>query len=476
MEYRAVKVCTALLLGLILASRVFLPGSAFAEPEKHSHESSGMPSLEHKLDKEIANREAGDKALGKNLAEAKKATATTANGLSGEIGARQTGDAGLKLQLEQESATREAADAASSQAIDAETAARKAADVQLKEKADLESSASAAGIDSLARAIVQEAAAREAEDAALRARVDGLPQGGAPTETSCMSDDDEGFLTGNYYLELNGHLVAKLAGVKGGALSAGIITQETTGPNGEPVLRKSLGLPRYCDLSLQIQPFGLDDAVKAWLQAFFSSSGPAVSNGAVVLFSVDHRFLQRQTFSVGFISEIRLKLNPTANTLGYIEVKVHASQMDLVLTGSASVPVLDAVPPWISSNFRVSLGSLPTNGVAQMDELVFRRKSPISPLDAGDLAFTVTGDGRAYLDWYKRSVLLGGNPSRNEMPGRVDLLTSSLSESPVSVTLSDLGITGLQSFNKDSDSRLPTTSTTWKVHCYVQSAGLDFNP
>jgi hypothetical protein len=503
MTSRTIQKSISLMAGLLLACGTV----AFAHSDNHSNgHGGGLSPLEKKVNKEISDRAAGDKALAAGIVKAKEEAAknlkqkadeldkkiaeTGAKGLNDEIAARTAADIQLKQQLDAESSTRSAADAALTQGATDEAAARLAGDAaltqnvgaeataralsdgQIEGKLDLETTARSAGDRALTQDLADETAARTAGDAALNARIDALPTSGTEPEAACISDEGESFASGNFFLEIDGHAAGRIVSVRGGGTDARVTTQEVTGPGEKKIFQKSISAARFCDVTLRVQPYALSEPLKTWVQDFVGQGG-MINNGAILM--ADHlgELTQRMEFTSAYISEVRFPtMDASDNSQGYIDVKIHPAQAE-TKKESGRAPSTPNPRGWIAGNFSLSLAGLPTNALSRVESLSLRRKSDSAPLEISDLSILVREqDADKFIEWYKKFVLEGRNQPRDEKTGRIEMLSADLRTSPVSLNLQGVGITGFSLFKENHGSSVSRVM----MNFYLQGVELEFNP
>jgi hypothetical protein len=308
------------------------------------------------------------------------------------------------------------------------------------------------------------------------------------TEASLVSTGVKGSRTygsGQFYLELNGRIVAPLIAA-GGGNSELIIDDEQLFGN-EPALKRVRGA-RTRDIAFKLEPFddGNGRDLGDWIHAFFDGSvrkpTDALKDGAIVTTDSLGKISSRLNFHGAAIKEIQFPPLDSANTNGgaiTVRIQPRTVDFDPDASGTATATKPDS-KRWLIKDFKVELGSLPTQRISRIGALTFRRSVTLGedafdfrwgPMKVPNMVFTFSAvDADPWFDWYNAFVIDGRNAEKDLLRnGKITILDQQMTQMGA-ITFDKVGLRTLGVISP----LLPTTSQarTFDAEIFMETVDL----
>jgi phage tail-like protein len=266
-----------------------------------------------------------------------------------------------------------------------------------------------------------------------------------------MPADPRNYVSGNYYLNLDGVKCGFLQSVDGGAVSADVVS-EPVGP--DFYVRKHLGPPRYEEFILQ---FGLSLAqpLYDWIAAACTNQYQR-RNGTII--TTDQRLEARsqREFYNALISEITFPdIDASSRQPGYLTLKFAPEYTRYSkASGKVDGPARPAPKAWLPANFRLEIAGLDCTKVNKID--TFTIKQSTTSDDIGDARDKLREPGKlefpnlritlaevaaqSWIDWHEDFVIKGNNDSTKERTGSLILLSPNVQQELARINFYNLGI------------------------------------
>lgn len=301
-----------------------------------------------------------------------------------------------------------------------------------------------------------------------------LPAGAA------LTADGRTFVAGRFALELDGKAVGFLKSVEGGAITAEVVTEESSGGGAFP--RKHIAGVKYEDITIEIG-MSSDAVLWDWLSSFFERKA-ARKNGAIILCDFDFKTRARHEFTDALITEVTIPaLDGSAKDPAYLKIKISPETIQYKpADGSKLKEPAKKQKQFLPSNFRFDLGSLPTTKVRKIDSFTIKQKVVENPvgelreiqrepgaLEYPNLAVYVSAqDAKAWVDFHENFVVKGQNSDADEVDGSINLLDPS-GKTFIRIDLHHVGIYRLLHLVRDSN---PDQAIPILIGLYVEQ--MDF--
>jgi hypothetical protein len=253
--------------------------------------------------------------------------------------------------------------------------------------------------------------------------------------------------SGGYrFLELDGQVVGSLKSCDGGEAFGEVVEDP---PSGGAFTTKHIANVKYNDFTTQVG-FGMGKAMYNWIKASFDNKALR-KNGAIIAADFNYNEKSRREFQNALITEIgfpaldgaakdpaymTLKFAPelTTNKVASGKVTAHASNQRL----------------FIPSNFRLSLGDLPTTRVSKIDAFTVKqtftestgRSIEPAKLEFPNLVITMA-ESHAWSEWFDDFVIKGNNGQDKELSGKIEFLSPDLTSTLIGLLISGVGIFSL---------------------------------
>jgi len=284
------------------------------------------------------------------------------------------------------------------------------------------------------------------------------------------------YAAGTFALTLEGSAAGLLRSVGGGGASAQVIAEKAAGS----LVKKHLGSIEYEDFAAQ-SGLGLHKALHAWIAETLEGK-PSRRSGSVETIDTAGTVRSVREFTNALISEIGFPaLDASSKDPASITVK-WTPELTRTAKGRGKASKLPAdakQKQWLVSNFRLTLGDLPTDRVAKIDAFAIRQtvaaaavgeirdyqKEPgVIEIPNLRVAFAEV-DLPAWQDWFEDFAIRGNSGDDRELSGKIGFLNPSLAKEIGSIELQNVGIYRLA---PDPAPTGPTAVRRWVAELYVE--------
>jgi hypothetical protein len=245
---------------------------------------------------------------------------------------------------------------------------------------------------------------------------------------------------GRFFLQLDGE-TWPLSSFRGGTITGSVVGA----PDSAGVVRKRVA-------GLVFEPFvvevglPLGEAVRRAATAMLDRTARR-QTGTIVAADYVARALSYLDFRDALLTEVAIPtLDGTSKESGLIAITFSAER--ITRRPGDGAKVTPAVTPtqkaWLTSNFRLRLGNLPTNRVSRIDAFTIRQLMPAG-VEYPNLRVTLSAvDAQPWQQWFDDFVIAGKNTKKDELPGSIELLDASRKEVLAAIELAQVGIFGLE--------------------------------
>lgn len=281
-----------------------------------------------------------------------------------------------------------------------------------------------------------------------------------------------------FALELDGVVTDWLTAYHGG-FPFGKVAEFQDGSGGPP--NKLLSGVGFDDIVLQVSS-DLSPTLLEWIAEMVSGEADADSkkDGAIIAVDFNSQAQSRLEFVGGLITEVTFPaVDAASKDLALLTIVISPESTEFKPGGGElSVQLQTKQKKWLASNFRLTVGDLPTQRVNKVEALTVKQaviefndgttriptKEP-GKLEFPNLAFTLSSsDSTPWFAYFKQFVLLGDG---EEKQGSLEYLGPDLS--PIfAVTLHNLGIFRCQPEHKEPADNVARTS----VEMYMEGLTL----
>ena len=272
-----------------------------------------------------------------------------------------------------------------------------------------------------------------------------------------VAAQDRSFTGGRFAMVLDGETQGYVKKSSGGFVKGEVATHQ---PGGESIYaKKSLVTTTVEPLVVEV---GLDmgPGYMEWIKRSFAGELPT-RNAEIVACDSEGRVMARRELINVVITEVTFPtLDGSSKEAAYVTVtmapeKVKYSKGD---GSQMAAPKASATKRWLSSNFRIELGDLPTKRVSKIDSFTWKRdvvkdevgtfREPTRSLGqiwVPDLELTISNaDVREWEDWYRSFVIDGRSDDSAEKTGKIEFLSPDLTTVIGSIDLMNVGLIALQ--------------------------------
>ncbi len=274
---------------------------------------------------------------------------------------------------------------------------------------------------------------------------------GVDVASAAPGPSSRGFAGGRFALELDGQSVGVVSAYRGGNVFADVL-EFTSG--GDLIPRKSPGELHYEEIVI-MTGLGMDAAFWEWV-ANMVGGEPVQKDGAIVMADANSNVLRRLEFKNALITEVSFPALDAANKEpGLMTVKFQP-ELTSVKPGAGKLAggATAKQKLWVTSNFRLNIGSLPCARTSKVEALVIKQKVTeyrdggegtvhLLPgrLEYPNLVITFPAvDGTAWQSYFEDFILNGNNGNDHELGGTLDLMGPDLKTVLARLQFLNLGI------------------------------------
>jgi hypothetical protein len=264
------------------------------------------------------------------------------------------------------------------------------------------------------------------------------------------------YISGNFYLELEGNVSGFVSGVDGG-FAFGNVVEESASP--DYFIKKHLeDPPGYADITIEFGA-GMTAPVYQWIKDVLDGNLSRRRSGAIIAVNFNNQVVRRVDFSNAQITRVRFPgLNAASKDAGVIKLTLTPESTSLSSPGGTyKASSSKSLKKWQTSNFRLAIKGLDTSKVSVVEpiEITIPRTArpdaacencnPVIPqinfpgLEfAGSESFAST-----WFTWHQSFVIAGQHQDSDEKSGTLDYLDPTLKSALFSLNFTGLGITSV---------------------------------
>jgi hypothetical protein len=266
------------------------------------------------------------------------------------------------------------------------------------------------------------------------------------------------YVSGNFFLTLEGASCGFVKSVDGGAISAEVIS-EPIGPAG--FAKKHVGQPKYEEFTLQVG-FSMASPVYDWIQKSWTLKVNPVA-GSVVALDTQLAAKSERQFSHALITETTIPaMDGSSKEPAYMTIKFAPESTRTVEPATSKVPGelgKNEQKVFLPANFTLEIEGLDCSKVNKIDSFTVRQtvvtaaigeardsaKSP-SRLEFPNLKIHLAEvAAKTWTDWHRTFVIEGRNDEKQEKSGTLTLLGTDAEKTVVAkIKFYNMGICSLK--------------------------------
>jgi hypothetical protein len=236
---------------------------------------------------------------------------------------------------------------------------------------------------------------------------------------------------------------------------------------------------KYNDFTVQLG-LGMSKPMYQWIKASFDNK-VARKDGAIIAADFNIKAKSERSFQNALITEIGFPaLDAAAKDPAFLTVKFAP---ELTVDKVESVQ-LNAKPSnqklFLPSNFRISIGDLPTTKVSKVDAFTVKQgftESTGLTLEPTKIEFpnlvVTMAESQEWSAWFDDFVIKGNNGQDKELTGKIEFLSPDLSRTLLRLSLAGVGIFHLAPVLPEPNDQ---TIRRIKVELYCEQMVFEFRP
>jgi len=268
---------------------------------------------------------------------------------------------------------------------------------------------------------------------------------------------ERSYVSGNFFLTLDGAKCGYVKSVDGGAISAEVIN-EPAGPS--YFVKKRIGQPKYEDITVQIG-FSMTKFIYEWIAASWAAK-PQRKNGSIVALDQSLTPKSERQFTQALITETTIPaMDGSSKEPAYLTVKLSPEVIRNIQPGGSKADFGEygkiEQKMFLPSNFRLDIAGLDCTKVNKIESFTIRQKAVTDDIgDARDYAkepgklefpnlkITLSETAaQSWIDWHKSFVIEGKNDESFEKSGSLTLLSPNRQTVLVIIKFHNMGIFSL---------------------------------
>ncbi len=270
--------------------------------------------------------------------------------------------------------------------------------------------------------------------------------------TTVAAEEKRTYTGGRFLLELNGVAAGIVPALSGGYPYAEVIEFDS----GDGLRKKRPGRTKYGNITLRAHA-GMGEPLWSWISAMLSGK-PLFKSGAVHNLDSSLTATNMIEFEDALITEVTFPtLDGGSKETAYLDIVITPSVTSLK-PGKAKPPIEKKQKQWLTSNFRLNIGSLPASRVSKIDS--FTIKQGFAEFDQGDgggrsieptkiefpnLSVTLSElDGAPWFAYLDSFVVQGRNGTGDEVSGTIEYLSPDLKTVLAQISLGGMGLFRLE--------------------------------
>ncbi len=262
------------------------------------------------------------------------------------------------------------------------------------------------------------------------------------------------YVSGNFFLTLNGVKTGVIKSVDGGGISAEVIN-EPQGPN--YFTKKRIGQPKYEDFAIQVG-FSNGKQLYDWIQQTWNMARPRVS-GSIISADYNWDAKSERQFTNALLTETTIPaMDGTSKEPAYITLKFAPEFIRSVKASGKLTAEKMEQKIFLPSNFRLQIDGLDCSKVTKIESFTVKqgvaskdigsaRDSQKEPgkLEFPNLKITIAETAaQSFIDWHENFVIKGNNNDSKEKNGSLTLLSPDRKTEFAKIEFFNMGIFRIQ--------------------------------
>ena len=288
-----------------------------------------------------------------------------------------------------------------------------------------------------------------------------LATGAWKTRTAGAADA-RSYVSGYFALELGGASTGFLKSIDGGSIRGEVVNEPGSATYYQ---KKHIGNVKYGEFTAELG-LSMSKSVYDWISSSLAGSYERKS-GAIV--AADFKLVEqaRREFEDALLTEIGFPaLDASSKDVASLTIKIAPDRITRKKPSGAttSAPSPAKQKKWLQSNFRFTLGDLPTQRINKIDAITVKQTAVTDDLgdardylkEPGKLEFpnvTITfaaADAPAWEAWHEDFVVNGNNEEGKEKSGTIVFLSADLQEPLAHIELHQVGIVSVEPERQDA--------------------------
>ena len=263
------------------------------------------------------------------------------------------------------------------------------------------------------------------------------------------------YVSGNYYLTLDGVKCGFVKSVEGGGIFAEV-TNEPKAPG--YFVKKHIGQPQYEPFEVQVG-FSMTKKIYEWIAASWSMAYPRV-NGSIVALDFKLQPMSERQFSNALLTETTIPaMDGSSKEPSYMTVKLVPEVIRTVKPGSSGKADYGDYGKYeqkvfLPSNFKLQIDGLDCSGVNKIDSFTVKQVVATNNAGAGrdatkdpaklefpNLKITLAeSTAQTWIAWHEDFVIKGNNDEMKEKSGSLTLLSPNRQAEVAQIKFYNMGI------------------------------------
>jgi len=262
------------------------------------------------------------------------------------------------------------------------------------------------------------------------------------------------YVSGNFFLTLDGVKCGFIKSVDGGGISAAVINEL---PKPSSFVKKHIGQPKYEEFVVQV---GFSQSMKLydWISQSWSMASPRVS-GSIISVDYNLNAKSEQQFFNALLTETTIPaMDGSSKEPAYITLKFAPESTRLVKSSGKLTTEKMNQKVFLPSNFILKIDGLDCSKVNKIESFTVKRgvvtddigsardflKEP-GKLEFPNLKITMAEvTAQSFIDWHDSFVIKGNNDESKERKGSLTLLSPDRKTELLTIEFFNMGIFRIQ--------------------------------
>ena len=287
------------------------------------------------------------------------------------------------------------------------------------------------------------------------------------------------YVSGNYFLTLDGAKCGFVKSIDGGGITAELINEPAATSQ---YVKKHIGQPKYEDFQVQVG-FSMGEKVYQWIAQSWSMAYPRI-NGSVTALNYDLQPTSERQFFKALLTETTIPaVDGASKEPAYITLKFApeytrtekptGSKADYGQYGKNEQKV------WLPASFKLEIAGLDCSKVSKIDSFTVKQTAVTDDIgeardvlkEPGKLEFPnlkitlAEATAQSWLDWHENFVVKGNNDETFEKSGILTFLSPNRQEVLAQIKFYNMGIIRAQSEKGEANA---DTVKRVQVELYVE--------